>query len=277
MRTSLGTARCLVLVAALIAPLAAASPAGAAGTPSWAEAQAVSADFLGFSSPQSVARNDGTQATQEASFENQNPTIPASYYISAVGGVVAQRARAGGDGSSAACAGTLANGSTMVLAADGSCDAGPDGPGAVITLPGAVISGGTVVAACSSDGAGDLAGAATLRSVTVTGPNGEDPVVLPESPAPDTVVRAHGYTFTLNQQRISADGRIEVTAMRTVNDAWNIGGSTGVVSCGLGVVIVGTPVFPIGGAPMLVGLGVIGAAAVRHRAGRRQRRTAATI
>lgn len=264
------------VVVILALALATANPAGATGTPTKATARAVDVPGLGVATRLSVATNDGTQPTREDFWTTDTGVFPGDWTLSVSGGVIGQGVRASADGSSAACAGLLATGSTLALAADGSCDPGPDAPGATVVVPGAVIAGGARVASCVSDSTGGAVGRTHLGGVTVSGPSGEDPVALPDDPAPGTVVRAHGYTIVLNAQQ-ARDGRLDVVAMRVVSDAFAIRGDTGVVSCGIDVAISEVPIVPLGGRRAAVALALGGAAAAVGRSVVRRRLSATPV
>jgi len=216
------------------------------------------------SSGQTTASNDGTTETLTGT---QNPLLTVlgtQPVISA--GVLGQTSRAFTDGSSAACAGVVGAGGSIVVGGNGNCVATPGGSavslalgtivgtGAIALTADAIYSSCNATSAPTATGTTSLVNAkitATLLGITTTLLN------LSANPAPNS-----GLTIPLvldvteNAQTTPTPGEITVTALNISAISGALASlQIGHVVCGPNAQAEPVPSIPLKGTPIALGLG----------------------
>lgn len=249
------------LAVASVALVLAAAPAYADTSAATANAATLEAVALPLVSTGTCsASNDSETETNTGPCDTVLSVAPFQTVLGA--GALVQDARANTDGTSAACAGVVGAGGTILIGANGSCVASGQTSGLSLSLGLATLTSDAILARCTASSTGDPTGSTTLVNPVVT-VGGLPVVVLPVNPAPNTaVINIPGIgSLLLNAQTENPDGSISVTAF-DLQLLPAVGGGAhltlGDITCGPNAVAPPIPAIPVAGYPIAVGTLVAG-------------------
>jgi len=249
------------LAVASVAVVLAAAPAYADTSASTANAATLTAVALPLvTTGTCTASNDGDIETNGGACDTALSVVPFQTIIGA--GALVQDAQADTDGTSAACAGVVGPGGTILIGADGSCTASGQTSGAILNLGAATLTTDGILGECTASSTGTPTGSTTLVN-PVLSLGGLPVVTLPVNPAPNTAINLPGIgTLILNAQTINADGSITVDAFDLQLLAGVGGGAhltLGSITCGPNAVAPPIPAVPLAGFPVALGTLAAGA------------------
>lgn len=265
------TKRAGAVVAAAALLTLAGAPAFAA-TVSQATAQAIDGQLLGMplvGTGQSTAVNDGSTPTVTVGENQQLQVLPGQTLLN--DGVIAQKAVANDDGTSAACAGVLGEGGTITIGQSGTCtpDNGTapfllnlgDTPLGTLTLAGSAIYA-SCTAGPSDDGG--FSADSTLVNVelrlgaTVIPINADGSFVLPAALAPLLTLELNQTDSTGPMTSATA---LHLTLLSVLGQPLT-DITIGHVECGPNATIAAVPMIPADGAVWALGTLALGAVVV---------------
>ncbi len=188
--------------------------------------------------------------------QSQNPALSvlgASSPITA--GLLMQRARANADGTSAACAGLVGTGGSIVIGADGTCTVNTGGSKATIDLGVLALRANAIVAECRADSSGNV-----TSSVRILGLEAKALLVwlsVPVDSAPNSGLNLLGLLNVTTHATSTPNGAGSIRA--TALDVGAIAGvllgvDIGTVTCGANAIAPDSPAIPPAGIPIAAGM-----------------------
>ncbi|WP_432574214.1 hypothetical protein [Kineococcus sp. SYSU DK005] len=261
-------------VAALSAALVLAPAASAAADTSTATATAVDVKALGTAAVSTGVSSADNTGEPPATVVSPAPLTALPGQNLVTGGVMAQHARAGSDGTSAACAGVLSSGGSLSVGSTGECTrSGTATGGVVLTLvpalglvPATQVRADAIVSSCTarSDGtavpkvqlvgAGVYVGTVKTFDLTALLAAGTTSVTVPG-------VATLGLAATS-----TSGGKATATALTVKLLSGALDAQIATVSCGQNVRVMPTPALPLQGLPLAAGFLAV-AGVVAHRRG----------
>jgi len=209
-----------------------------------------------------TASNDGTTETNTGTQFPAIGVLGAQTVITA--GVLGQVSRAFDDGSSAACAGVLGTGGTLVVGANGACTVTPSAQVVlnlgVVGLATIAIQASAIYANCNATSSPQTAsGSATLVNASITSTVAGITTTLlnlPTNPPIGTGLNIPGLvSLQLNAQSSTGPGQIAVSALQLTALSGSLASvNIGNVTCGPNAVAPPIPVIPLAGLPIAGGL-----------------------